>query len=61
MNDRMWGNPITKGNVQKFEQVYNPWIVGPAAVKLLSGDEGVGGLADLEVILDAVSSCLTQV
>lgn len=53
MNWKMWGNPITRANVERLESL-GYGIVYPETGRLACGDEGVGVLADPKNIVRAV-------
>jgi len=58
MNERMWANPATAYNVEKLRS-YGYSIVGPGCGELACGTSGMGRLANLEEIIQAVKNNLT--
>ncbi len=54
MDGDMWTHPATKANVARLRDAFGYVIVEPAAGELASGQSGVGRLADLPSIVDAV-------
>lgn len=57
MNDKMYLNPIVQKNIQTLRE-FNYGIIDPATGFLAEGYEGVGRLADIEVILWKVEKIL---
>ncbi|HXG39370.1 MAG TPA: flavoprotein, partial [Candidatus Limnocylindrales bacterium] len=53
MDGEMWAHPATRRNVERLRE-YGYRIVEPAAGPLASGQSGVGRLAEIERIVDAV-------
>ncbi|WP_456407084.1 flavoprotein [Caldithrix abyssi] len=54
MNTRMWENPITAHQLNNMKQFYNVTVIPPVPKRLADGDEGIGGLADDETIIQRV-------
>ena len=54
MDGDMWTHPATRTNVARLRDDFGYGIVEPAAGELASGQSGVGRLADLPDIVDAV-------
>ena len=54
MDGDMWTHPATQANVARLRDDFGYTIVEPAAGELASGQSGVGRLADLTKIVDAV-------
>jgi phosphopantothenoylcysteine decarboxylase / phosphopantothenate---cysteine ligase len=54
MDGDMWTHPATRANVARLRDEFGYTIVEPAAGELASGQSGVGRLADLGQIVDAV-------
>jgi len=54
MDGDMWTHPATRANVARLRDDFGYAIVEPAAGELASGQEGVGRLAALPEIVDAV-------
>ena len=54
MDGEMWSHPATVGNVTRLRDVFGYAIVEPESGSLASGQTGVGRLADLHRIVDAV-------
>jgi phosphopantothenoylcysteine decarboxylase len=59
MNGKMWQHPATQKNVETLRG-YGAQFVGPASGMLACGYEGVGRLAEVEVILQAVAAVLSE-
>ena len=54
MDGDMWTHPATRANIERLRDAFGYRIVDPAAGELASGQSGVGRLADLPSIVDAV-------
>jgi phosphopantothenoylcysteine decarboxylase/phosphopantothenate--cysteine ligase len=54
MDGDMWTHPATRGNVERLREAFGYTIVEPEAGELASGQSGVGRLAELPAIVDAV-------
>ncbi len=54
MDGEMWSHPATRANVARLRDVFGYTIVEPTAGELASGQEGIGRLAELPDIVDAV-------
>lgn len=54
MDGDMWTHPATKANVARLRDEFGYTIVEPASGELASGQTGVGRLAELPAIVDAV-------
>jgi phosphopantothenoylcysteine decarboxylase/phosphopantothenate--cysteine ligase len=54
MDGDMWGHPATQANVARLRDDFGYRIVEPESGPLASGQAGVGRLAELPVIVDAV-------
>ena len=54
MNTRMWENPITRENLQKVKEAYRLIIVWPKVGNLACGSAGVGAMADINTIIEAM-------
>ena len=54
MDGDMWTHPATVANVARLRQAFGYTVVPPAAGPLASGQTGVGRLAELPEIVDAV-------
>jgi phosphopantothenoylcysteine decarboxylase/phosphopantothenate--cysteine ligase len=54
MDGDMWSHPATRANVARLRDDFGYAIVEPAAGPLASGQSGVGRLAELSAIVDAV-------
>lgn len=63
MDGDMWSHPATRANVARLRDDFGYRIVEPAAGELASGQTGVGRLADLPAIVEAVVAAVgsTQV
>lgn len=59
MNDRMWENPIVKGNVEGLLSVGYKFV-GPGEGALACGSIGKGRLAGVEEIFEAACEALTR-
>jgi phosphopantothenoylcysteine decarboxylase/phosphopantothenate--cysteine ligase len=58
MDGDMWTHPATKANVARLRDEFGYSIVEPASGELASGQAGVGRLADLSAIVDAVVAAI---
>jgi phosphopantothenoylcysteine decarboxylase/phosphopantothenate--cysteine ligase len=54
MDGEMWTHPATRANVERLREGFGYRIVLPGEGPLASGQSGVGRLADLDAIVDAV-------
>jgi phosphopantothenoylcysteine decarboxylase/phosphopantothenate--cysteine ligase len=54
MDGDMWTHPATVGNVGRLREAFGYVVVPPASGPLASGQSGVGRLAELPAIVDAV-------
>ncbi|MGD9488317.1 MAG: flavoprotein [Calditrichaceae bacterium] len=54
MNTRMWENGFTKIHIDLLGRIYNLDIIEPVSKRLADGDEGIGGLAEDETIIQAI-------
>jgi phosphopantothenoylcysteine decarboxylase / phosphopantothenate---cysteine ligase len=54
MDGEMWTHPATKSNVARLKDEFGYTIVGPESGELASGQSGLGRLADLPIIVDAI-------
>jgi phosphopantothenoylcysteine synthetase/decarboxylase len=55
MNTRMWDNHLTEDHLNALKNYYNLSIISPVEKVLADGDEGVGGLAEDEVIISFIN------
>ncbi len=60
MDGDMWTHPATQANVARLADGFGYRIVAPATGSLASGQSGVGRLAELETIVDAVVAAVTD-
>jgi phosphopantothenoylcysteine decarboxylase / phosphopantothenate---cysteine ligase len=58
MDGEMWSHPATQANVARLRDDFGYAIVGPEAGPLASGQTGVGRLAELSRIVDAVAAAV---
>jgi phosphopantothenoylcysteine decarboxylase / phosphopantothenate---cysteine ligase len=58
MDGEMWTHPATKSNVARLRDEFSYTIVEPESGELASGQSGVGRLADLSAIVEAVVAAL---
>jgi len=58
MNTKMWENKITKVHLDMVQKYYNVKLIDPVEKALADGDEGMGGLADDETILQALNKLM---
>jgi len=58
MDGDMWTHPATRANVARLKDDFGYSVVEPASGELASGQSGVGRLADLPEIVDAVVAAL---
>jgi phosphopantothenoylcysteine decarboxylase/phosphopantothenate--cysteine ligase len=54
MNTAMWEHPAVQRNLRWLEELGRYTIVAPSAKRLACGDVGVGGLAEIPDILEAI-------
>jgi phosphopantothenoylcysteine decarboxylase/phosphopantothenate--cysteine ligase len=54
MDGDMWSHPATQANVARLRDAFGYVIVEPGQGSLASGQSGVGRLADLSLIVDAI-------
>lgn len=54
MNTAMWEHPVVRRNLAWIDDLSRYEIVAPAHKRLACGDVGVGGLADVSDIVDAI-------
>ena len=59
MDGDMWTHPATRINVERLRREFGYQVIEPGAGPLASGQSGVGRLADLDVIVDAVVAAVT--
>lgn len=55
MNSRMWANPIVQHNLDILKQNLKFRTVGPDTGRLACGTEGIGRMAEVPAILDAIA------
>ncbi len=58
MDGEMYAHPATQGNVRRLHDDFGYTIVDPEAGSLASGQSGIGRLAGLERIVDAVAAAV---
>jgi len=58
MDGDMWSHPATRANVARLRDEFGYTIVEPQAGPLASGQSGVGRLADLPAIVDALVAAI---
>ncbi len=61
MNTEMWLNPVVQRNRQWLDNLGRYHFIEPVEKRLACGDIGVGGLADTQSILDAVTTACNLV
>ena len=54
MNTAMWENQLTARHIRQTAEMYDVTLISPVAKKLADGDEGMGGLAEDETIVQTV-------
>ncbi len=54
MNTAMWENGLTARHIRELAEFYDVTLIQPVAKRLADGDEGMGGLAADETILEAI-------
>jgi phosphopantothenoylcysteine decarboxylase/phosphopantothenate--cysteine ligase len=59
MDGDMWTHPATTSNVARLRDDFGYTVVAPEAGPLASGQSGVGRLADLPAIVDAVAAAVS--
>ena len=60
MDGDMWTHPATRMNVDRLRDAFGYAIVEPAAGQLASGQTGIGRLAELPEIVDAVVAAVAD-
>jgi phosphopantothenoylcysteine decarboxylase/phosphopantothenate--cysteine ligase len=60
MDGDMWTHPATVANVGKLREAFGYTVISPESGPLASGQSGVGRLAELPVIVDAVVDALAE-
>jgi phosphopantothenoylcysteine decarboxylase/phosphopantothenate--cysteine ligase len=60
MDGEMWTHPATMANVARLRDVFGYTVVSPEAGPLASGQSGIGRLAELPAIVDAVVAALAE-
>ncbi len=60
MDGEMYGHPATRANVARLRDAFGYTIVEPEAGLLASGQVGVGRLAELAAIVDAVADAIAD-
>ncbi len=60
MHPRMWEHPATQRNVEVLRADGRVHLVGPEHGPVASGDVGMGRLADLDAITEAISGALER-
>lgn len=55
MNTRMWENKLTQHHFDLAGRFYNIKVVDPVEKILADGDEGIGGLADDQTIIEVIN------
>jgi phosphopantothenoylcysteine decarboxylase / phosphopantothenate---cysteine ligase len=60
MDGDMWSHPATVANVARLHDVFGYSIVSPDSGPLASGQSGMGRLAELPAIVDAVVAALAE-
>jgi phosphopantothenoylcysteine decarboxylase/phosphopantothenate--cysteine ligase len=60
MNTHMWLNPVTQRNMGWLADLGRFHVVGPVTKRLACGDEGPGGMADPEDVLQAARRLLAD-
>jgi phosphopantothenoylcysteine decarboxylase / phosphopantothenate---cysteine ligase len=58
MDGDMWTHPATRGNVERLQRDFGYVMVPPDTGELASGQSGIGRLADLPQIVDAVVAAI---
>jgi len=60
MDGDMWAHPATKANVERLRDAFGYTIVEPESGPLASGQSGIGRLAELDRIVDAVVAAVAD-
>ena len=58
MNTRMWENPLTRIHLDQLSKYYNVQLIDPVRKVHADGDEGMGGLAEDETIIEKIQSVM---
>ena len=61
MNTKMWENSFTQKHLQQIKAIYKVTIIEPVVKRLADGDQGMGGLAEDETIIGAISRFISLV
>jgi len=56
MNTQMWEHPVVQRNLRWLSELERYQIVPPVHKRLACGDVGVGGLAEVSDIIDAIEA-----
>ena len=56
MNSQMWANPIVQRNIAVLREQLKFKTIGPEAGRLACGTEGIGRMAEIPAILEAIIS-----
>lgn len=57
MNTKMWTHPATQRQLATLQGFGNAAVVAPVSKKLACGDTGVGAMASVQDVCDAVMHC----
>jgi phosphopantothenoylcysteine decarboxylase len=57
MNTKMWAHPATGKQLDTLQGFGNVAVIAPVSKKLACGDTGVGAMASVQDICDAVMLC----
>ncbi len=60
MDDRMFLNPVTQGNIQKLEGLGYKFV-GPGKGRLASGRIGVGRMEEVDIVVQSIIEELTDI
>jgi phosphopantothenoylcysteine decarboxylase/phosphopantothenate--cysteine ligase len=60
MDGDMWAHPATRSNVDRLRDAFGYTIVEPESGPLASGQSGIGRLAELDLIVDAVVNAVAD-
>ncbi len=61
MNTEMWNHPATQRNLRWIADLGRARVVAPVEKRLACGDVGVGALAEVEVLVEAVRAACASI
>lgn len=58
MNTQMWDHPVVQRNLRWIDELGRYEVIPPVSKRLACGDIGVGGLADVQTLFEAIDASL---